>query len=88
MTDPWPPRPQLARRTLLKNVALTSLSLPIVGAVSACSNNPAESANTASEKVNWSNFTLYMPVDDEGAFPLVKSCAKESRVKSSNLLEP
>jgi spermidine/putrescine transport system substrate-binding protein len=83
VTDPWPPRPQLARRTLLKNAALTSLSLPIVGAVSACSNNSAESTNTASAKVNWSNFTLYMPVDDAGAFPLVESCAKDLGIEIS-----
>jgi spermidine/putrescine transport system substrate-binding protein len=83
VTDPWPPRPQLARRRLLKNVALTSLSLPIVGAVSACSSSSPESTNTNSVKVNWSNFTLYMPVDDAGAFPLVKSCAKDLGIEIS-----
>ena len=77
MTDPWPPRPQLARRNLIKNIALGSISLPITGVVSSCSNNSATSSSAKSSKVNWSNFTLYMPVDDGGAFPLVESCAKD-----------
>jgi len=83
VTDPWPPRPQLARRRLLKNVALTSLSLPIVGAVSACSSSSPESTNANSVKVNWSNFTLYMPVDDAGGFPLVESCSKDLGIEIS-----
>lgn len=77
MTDPWPPRPQLARRNLLKNIALGSISLPITGVVSSCSNNSAASSSAKSSKVNWSNFTLYMPVDGQGAFPLVERCAKD-----------
>ena len=54
-----------------------------MGAVSACSSSSPESTNTNSVKVNWSNFTLYMPVDDAGAFPLVKSCAKDLGIEIS-----
>ncbi len=83
MTDPLPPRPQLARRKLLKNIGITSLSLPLMGAISACTSKTANTSESDLTTVNWSNFTLYMPVDDDGEFPLVQSCAQELGIEIS-----
>ena len=35
------------------------------------------------KNINWSNFTLYMPVDDKGNFTLVESCEKELGINIS-----
>ncbi len=74
-------RPQLARRRFLKN-SLFSLGLvPIASSITSCASN--SSTNSEIKTVNWSNFTLYMPVDDNGSFPLVESCAKELNIEIS-----
>ena len=74
-------RPQLARRRFLKN-SLFSLGLvPVASSITSCAAN--SSTNSEIKTVNWSNFTLYMPVDDNGSFPLVESCAKELNIEIS-----
>jgi spermidine/putrescine transport system substrate-binding protein len=74
-------RPQLARRRFLKN-SLFSLGLvPVASSITSCAAN--SSINSEIKTVNWSNFTLYMPVDDNGSFPLVESCAKELNIEIS-----
>jgi spermidine/putrescine transport system substrate-binding protein len=83
VTDPLPPRPQLARRNLLKNVAISSLAIPVVGSLSSCSTSSDSETNSQAVTVNWSNFTLYMPVDEQSAFPLVESCEKELGINIS-----
>ena len=76
-------RPQLARRRFLKNSLFSLGAIPLVSGISACSSNSNQNSNSELKTVNWSNFTLYMPVDDNGAFPLVESCAKELNIKIS-----
>ncbi len=76
-------RPQLARRRFLKNSLFSLGVIPLASAINACSNNSVNNSESELNTVNWSNFTLYMPVDDNGAFPLVESCSKELNVKIS-----
>ena len=76
-------RPQLARRRFLKNSLFSLGAIPLVSGISACSSNSNQNSNSELKTVNWSNFTLYMPVDDNGAFPLVESCAKELNINIS-----
>ncbi|MFM7140136.1 MAG: hypothetical protein ACKOXS_07590, partial [Actinomycetes bacterium] len=76
-------RPQLARRRFLKNSLLPLSVIPLTSTINACSNNSGNNSGSELKTVNWSNFTLYMPVDDNGAFPLVESCSKELNIKIS-----
>lgn len=76
-------RPQLARRRFLKNSLLSLSVIPLTSTINACSNNSSNNSGSELKTVNWSNFTLYMPVDDNGAFPLVESCSKELNIKIS-----
>lgn len=54
-----------------------------MGAISACTSKTANTSESDLTTVNWSNFTLYMPVDDDGEFPLVQSCAQELGIEIS-----
>ena len=76
-------RPQLARRRFLKNSLLSLSVIPLTSTINACSNNSSNNSGSDLKTVNWSNFTLYMPVDDNGAFPLVESCSQELNIKIS-----
>lgn len=76
-------RPQLARRKFIKNSVLTLGIIPLASTLNACAGNSSSNSGSELKTVNWSNFTLYMPVDDNGAFPLVESCSKELNIKIS-----
>lgn len=76
-------RPQLARRKFIKNSVLTLGIIPLASTLNACAGNSSSNSGSVLKTVNWSNFTLYMPVDDNGAFPLVESCSKELNIKIS-----
>ena len=76
-------RPQLARRNFLKNSIYLSSLVPVLGILNSCSNSESGKKADDLKNINWSNFTLYMPVDDKGNFTLVESCEKELGINIS-----